>query len=146
MNSFRFPLERVLEWRATELQMAEERFRVQSAELARLEQVRAALEAEFTGAEAAVRHAAAPCGGDFAALDAFRLHIRAEEDRLARDRADRLRGVEECRRGMLEARRRCRLLERLKERRFEEWRTESARELEQLASEAFLARWPRAGG
>jgi hypothetical protein len=42
---------------------------------------------------------------------------------------------------MLEARRRCRLLERLKERRLAEWTSARDRELEEVASESFLARW-----
>ncbi len=40
-----------------------------------------------------------------------------------------------------EARRRCRLLEKLKERRRAEYDYEMNRELESLASETFLARW-----
>ena len=42
---------------------------------------------------------------------------------------------------MLEARRRCRLLEKLKERRLAEWRAAAEREIEALAAEAFLTRW-----
>jgi hypothetical protein len=44
---------------------------------------------------------------------------------------------------MHEARRRCRLLERLRERRRAEWKTENDRELEQVAAESYLARWGR---
>ena len=44
---------------------------------------------------------------------------------------------------MLEARRRCRLLERLKERRLAEWTTARDRELDELASESYLAKWNR---
>jgi hypothetical protein len=42
---------------------------------------------------------------------------------------------------MLEARRRFRLLERLKQRRLEDWRLAGDKELEELASESYLARW-----
>jgi hypothetical protein len=47
---------------------------------------------------------------------------------------------------MLEARRRCRLLERLRERRWDEWKAAADRELEETAAESYLARWesPRA--
>ena len=44
---------------------------------------------------------------------------------------------------MLEARRRCRLLERLKERRLAEWTAERDRELDEIAAESYLARWSR---
>jgi hypothetical protein len=43
--------------------------------------------------------------------------------------------------GLLEARRRCRLLERLRERRWTEWQQARDRELEELASDSYLARW-----
>jgi hypothetical protein len=42
---------------------------------------------------------------------------------------------------MLEARRHFRLLERLKQRRLEDWRLAGDKELEELASESYLARW-----
>ena len=44
---------------------------------------------------------------------------------------------------MLEARRRCSLLERLKERRLAEWTHERDRELDEIAAESYLARWSR---
>jgi hypothetical protein len=44
---------------------------------------------------------------------------------------------------MLEARRCCRLLERLKERRRAEWQAATDREMEELAAESFLAGWSR---
>ena len=47
---------------------------------------------------------------------------------------------------MLEARRRCRLLERLKERRLAEWTAERDQELEEMAAETYLARWSRGRG
>ncbi len=46
---------------------------------------------------------------------------------------------------LVEARRRCRLLERLKERRATEWRSAADRELEELASDSYLAQWARRG-
>ena len=42
---------------------------------------------------------------------------------------------------MLEACRRSRLLERLKERRLVEWRGACDREVDELAAESFLAKW-----
>jgi hypothetical protein len=44
---------------------------------------------------------------------------------------------------MLEARRRCRLLERLKDRRLTEWKAAEAHELEEVAAESYLARWKK---
>jgi hypothetical protein len=48
---------------------------------------------------------------------------------------------------IVEARRRARLLEKLRGRRLEEWRIAGEREMENFAAEAFLARWqPRRPG
>jgi hypothetical protein len=44
---------------------------------------------------------------------------------------------------LLEDRRRCRLLERLKERRWAEWQLARDRDLEDLASDSYLAQWTR---
>ena len=45
---------------------------------------------------------------------------------------------------MMQARQRCKLLERLRERRMNEWVGERDKELDELAGEAFLAGWNRA--
>jgi hypothetical protein len=44
---------------------------------------------------------------------------------------------------MLEARRRSRLLDRLRERRLEEWEATRDKELDEIASESYLAQWNR---
>jgi hypothetical protein len=44
---------------------------------------------------------------------------------------------------VLEARRRYRLLERLKDRRWAEWQSAADRELDELAADSYLAQWAR---
>jgi hypothetical protein len=139
MAGFRFPLERVLEWRRTQLEMEEMRFRAAAAALAELDRMRAELGAAGMKAESQVREWSKVSGEDLAALGNFRLRIKQKERDIDGMRAQRLRRLAERESALLEARRRCRLLERLKERRIEEWQAASDREMEAMAAELYLA-------
>jgi flagellar export protein FliJ len=145
MTAFRFRLQKVLEWRHTRLDLAEARYRQQCAELASLDRDRAALADEAMRTEASVRSWNPVTQRDLAALGEFRLHLRARDAELAGLRDRCATDLAASQSAMLEARRQCRLLERLKERGFATWTAERDRELEQLASEAFLARWAAGG-
>ena len=143
MSAFRFRLERVLAVRRTELELEEAAFERHSAEIARLDHARAAVQAEGLRAEAQIRRWSPVTGNDLAALSEFRLASRARENELALRRAEGERRRAEQKLKMLEARRRCRLLERLKDRRLTEWRSEEDRKLEEFAGERFLTQWGR---
>jgi flagellar FliJ protein len=143
MTAFRFRLARVLEWRRSELTLAETRFRQQTAALATLDHARAALDASAIRAEMQVRDAPRIEGADLAALDSFRRHVARRREALAASRAQAQRELDTLQAAMLEARRRFRLLERLRERRLAEWKAAADRELDQLASESYLARLAR---
>jgi hypothetical protein len=97
-------------------------------------------------AEQAVREARTVEAGDLWALAAYRRRIIEELQAVARQRAECERQLAAQRQRVLEARRNCRLLEKLEERRRAEWRTAVDRETETLAAESFLARWNRKGG
>jgi hypothetical protein len=71
------------------------------------------------------------------------LRVQAREAEIALERAAQVRKLAAQEAAMLEARRRCRLLERLKERRGGEWRMAENREVDELASESYIARWNR---
>lgn len=143
MNSFRFPLQKALDWRRTQLELEEIQFRQALAALAELDRARAELEAAGIRAEVAVRNWNPVAGGDLTALGSFRLRVRMEEKNLAARRGEYERKLAVRQAAMLEARRRCRLLERLRERRLSEWQAAADRELEELAAETFLLQWNR---
>ena len=143
MIPFRFPLENVLEWRRTQLELEEDKFRQETAALAELDRLRAETEAAGVKAELQVRHWRPVTGRDLGALDEFRRSVESNRKELTALRAQRLKSLAAQQSALMESRRRCRLLERLKERRFEEWRLAAARELEELASDSYLARWNR---
>ncbi len=139
MKPFRFPLEKALEWRRQQLEMEESRFKQKLGALAELDRSRAELEASAIRAELEIRTRSDISGQDLSALAAFRAHLQKKEHTLAVRRAECQHQADVQHQAMLEARRRCRLLERLRERRFAEWRTAAEREVEQLAADSHLA-------
>ncbi|MBZ5580140.1 MAG: hypothetical protein LAP40_26575 [Acidobacteriia bacterium] len=139
MTPFRFPLEKVLHWRRVQLELEENELQRQAAALAELDRQRAELEAAAIRTEVQVREWSPLAGGDLAALAGFRVHVQQEERKLGERRAERQKQLDGQQQKMLEARRRCRLLERLRERRLADWRMASDRELEQFAGECYLA-------
>lgn len=141
MKAFHFSLERALDWRRTELEQAESRFKRQAAELAEIDRLRAESEAADLRAEIEVRGWSPVAGEDLAALGAYRTGMRRHREQLQTRRVECERRVAERQKEMMEARRRVRLLERLKERRLGEWRAAFDRELEQQAAESYLAQW-----
>jgi hypothetical protein len=141
MTNFRFPLEKVLDWRRTQLELEEAAFQQRMAALTAAERARAEVSAAAATTEAEVRRWSTVSGVDLVAFGDFRLHARAQETALAVRQAECAREVAAQQASMLEARRRCRLLERLKERRLTEWKSSLDRELESGASESYLAQW-----
>jgi hypothetical protein len=141
MKSFEFRLARVLEWRQTELELADGRFCRQLEVLAELDRERALLAERRSTAEAEVRAGPNLSGSDLAALAAFRGYVDARREHLAGRRAEERRKLAGIEAALLEARRRCRLLERLKQHRLEEWIHAGKADTEQTASENYLAQW-----
>ncbi len=141
MKAFRFPLEKALDWRRTQLELEESRYKQQAAELAEIDRSRAEIEASGIRAEFQVREWRPVLSGDLAALGSFRLRVKHEQAELAPRREECAQKLNAQQNKMLEARRRCRLLERLKERRLAEWKSAESHELEEIAAESYIARW-----
>ena len=146
MTHFRFRLERVLAWRRTELELERARFEQQRLEMMKLDSERANIEAAGIRSEIEVRAWRPLTGSDLTALAAFRRHVIGKEKQIEARREEARRKLESRKSAMIEARRRCELLERLKRRRLREWQAAADGELEQLAAESFLARFARRGG
>jgi flagellar export protein FliJ len=140
MRTFRFRLERVLRWRRTQLDFEESRMKQLTAGLRRIEAAREALEEARGAARREVLSSGHPDGAELAQLACHLRRLKNDERRLAESRLEQQRRIETQRDTLLEARRRLRLLERLKEKRLEEWQQEEQREIEVLAGETFLAR------
>jgi hypothetical protein len=140
---FQFRLEKVLAWRRTELELAENRYRRQMVELAGLDHALAEFQSGALDSEKRARQFSPLLGRDLAALSEFRRHARHQEQTFVATRQQVSRRVAERQQEMTEALRKCRLLERLKQRRLAEWQGAADKELEQLAAESHLARLAR---
>jgi len=141
VKAFHFRLETVLAWRRTELELEQYKMKRLSAELEGIERSRARLAVERAAAERVILRAGVIQGADLNA-HAVRLdYLDRQERALLRRRAEQARLIDEAHRCVLEARRRLRLLEKLKFARQSEWRAEMNRELESFAAESHLARW-----
>src|SRR6185437_3021406 len=115
------------------LDLAEARLEAQHTAVAVLDGRNASLQAAAIGAEMTVRQWSTLTGADLAALDAFRRDVRRRQGELNAQLAAARGDLERLQTAMLDARRNCRLLERLRERRLAEWNSAAERELEQLA-------------
>ena len=139
MTPFRFRLEKVLAFRRTQVELEEARYKQQTAAVAELDRMRAELEANGIRTEVQVRDWSPLTGSDLTALAGFRSHVQKEEQAIALRRAHAVQQVEVLKKSMLEARRRCELLKRLREKRFTEWKAACDRELDEMASESHLS-------
>ena len=141
MRSFQFPLERVLGWRRLELRTEEARLAPLVAESCRL----SAAHLEIAGANERAQRDLLSSGPVYGAQLEALAHYRARLEKhktLVEQKAQQCReqiAAQQVR--IIEAERRARLLEKLRGRRLEEWRIAGEREMENLAGEAFLARW-----
>ncbi|HXN45684.1 MAG TPA: hypothetical protein VN893_03530 [Bryobacteraceae bacterium] len=145
MHRFQFRLGSVLGWRAVELELEEGRLEQLFTELRHRDAEALAL--QVRGRESAQLIAAKTLDGQqLAALSYHRHYLEREAARLAAQRADCSKRIAAQQQRVVEAERKVRLLERLKQRRLAEWTFEFNREMEALASETFLAKWAREKG
>jgi len=141
MQAFRFRLARVLEWYTRQYELEERRLTACLAALTDAKAAIAALLAERLAVERDMLSRKAIPARDFAALGLYRIGVRKREIELnaARERCEA--EVEAQRLKLRAAERRVRLVEKLRERRLAEYTYAETRELEELASDAFFAKW-----
>jgi hypothetical protein len=143
MQAFHFRLERVLVWRRQEQRREEARLEALNGALRALEAEAAAVPKRRADALEALAHAESVTGADLAALELHRQWAIREAKRLAQEIAETRRSLTAQEIKLAEARRRVKLVERLKERRLETWRLESDKEMEVLAGEFAVMEWRR---
>lgn len=144
MKAFRFPLERVLHWRKTQLEL-------ERAVMERLTQRRVELEAALklnaanrVDAERSIAHAGGVTSSDIQTLSAYQARATREKAALL-ERAQTLQRETAAQMAKtMETQRRVKLLERLRGKRLDEWTSTMDAEQERFAAEAWLGRWPNA--
>ena len=111
-------------------------------EMKHLERSRQDLECAVQAAEESVA-AAAPAIEELLALDAYRGFANRERVRMSQIETGLRSKAEAQRQLLVEAERRLEALNRLKERKFSDWRRELDKEQETLVAELVVARWGR---
>lgn len=145
MKKFRFPLERLRAWRRVQLDAEQSRMRALLDEEQRVASRREALGLEMERARAGVAGGATIPAFELAALNQFSIHVESETQKLKNLQRQVRQAIEQQRETLLAVRRESEVLERLRRRRYEEWRAESDREEENLVAELVVARWKAAG-
>jgi hypothetical protein len=144
LKAFRFSLERVLEWRRTSLTLEEGKLENLRAEVEALLREREELWRRIAALGAEAVEGKSLRAGDLIALERFRLRLLREVEVMTERIKERQAAAAAQAVVVTEARRRVRLVDRLKGRRYEDWKLEADREMETLAGEFAVRQW-RAG-
>ena len=144
MEGFRFHLERILDWRRTERDAEEAKLQKLTLAWEEAESAVAQAKATRTVIEMEARALESLSGRDLAALSALRVRLQVRERYLQLEVGACEKRLATQRQVWVDARRRCRLLEELKSRRLAEFEYEMERDLENLATETYLATWSQA--
>jgi flagellar export protein FliJ len=146
MKRFHFPLEQALNWRAQMARAEEARLEALFRKRRECEEVAARLESDKNTAERQVRAQSVLTAQDLESLESFGHYVVAQKARLARDVRQLNEAITAQQAKLTEARRQVRLLEKMKERKWDEWRAAADREMEAEAAELFLSKWSGRGG
>lgn len=143
MERFQFPLEKVLRWRSAQFAAEESRLKTLLEQRVRLQAARTELGAEKSKLSSSLTTLVDLRGDDLQAASVYSLRLRRQAEKLAEQLAACEKDLRVQTKKYQDAKRRVQLLEGLKERKLAEWQYSSARELETLAAESYLAKWNR---
>ena len=143
MKTFRFPLQRVLEWRALQLRVEEEKLASLQQQLTALLQMREKLEAERNRSQAHLFASGTAAGSDLQTWALYQARLVKQQELLKTQLVQCEKFSLEQRQRLMKARTDHRVLERLKERRWRQWVYLNDRELEDTAAEVYLSKWSR---
>lgn len=143
MKSFRFSLQRVLDWRTLQMRREEEKLGGLQNKLAGIVHRENALLAAQVKSESGLLGLESIHGSDLRALAAFQLRMQNERVTLKAARTQCETQIVEQRKRLLKARRDHTVLEKLKEKRLRAWSYLSDRETEETAADAYISKWAR---
>jgi flagellar export protein FliJ len=143
VKTFRFPLQKVLEWRRLQERTEEEKLSTLQNQLAAVAHREAELALMELNAEMNLLRQEALPGSDFRALAGFQIRLRNERASLLAMRETLGKQITEQRKRLLRARRDHKIVESLKEKRKQQWAYMNDRELENLAAESYISNWVR---
>jgi flagellar protein FliJ len=140
MKAFEFRLQRIADFRRQQSDVAKSRLQMLLGEMQRLEEERRSLEEQRHESRSSVTGRNDAKGEDFFALASFQEYLGRRMKELSQKESDLAAKIEKQRDAVVEAERKVKLLDRLKERKFQEWRAASDRELDDLAADSHMAR------
>ena len=143
MKVFRFPLQRVLEWRALQLRVEEEKLATLQQQLASMLELREKLASARNRSESNLFVSGTAAGSDLQSWALYQARLVKQQELLKTQIVQCEKLTLEQRQRLLKARTDHRVLERLKERRWRQWVYLNDRELEDTAAEVYLAKWGR---
>jgi len=146
MKRFRFPLDRVRQFRKMQMESEHAKLEQIYARLHSIESLTAELGRQKRQAETSVVSAASVAGLELNSLKEFRTYARKMTSVFQLRRAKIEAEIELQRQALLEARRKYEMLDRLRSRSRSKWQYEFDREQDQLAAEVHLAGWNRLHG
>lgn len=143
MKTFRFPLQRVLEWRALQQRVEEEKLAGLQQQLTSLLQLRKQLSSERNRSQSQLFSSGTAAGSDLQSWALYQARLVKQQELVKTQLGQCEKLILEQRQRLLKARTDHRVLERLKERRWRQWVYLNDRELEDTAAEVYLSKWSR---
>jgi flagellar export protein FliJ len=141
MKKFNFPLARVMDFRRMQARVEEVKLEALYAELRAIDAREVALIQEKVQAEKTLKSAKSVTGFELEVFDSYRQAMAEDQKRMDKARADCRKRIDAQLAVLTAKRRDVKLLEHLKENRFERWEKEMFKEIDQLAEEAYLAKF-----
>jgi flagellar export protein FliJ len=141
MKRFYFQLQTALEWRRRRMDLEQARLTGLEARKQELTSAMSDLQKSWRDSRELVLSSPAINATDLAALEIYRHSVDRQQHRLEGEMARLAGAIAAQQKKLLEASREFRLLEKLQQRRFAEWRRAAEAELESEAGELYLAKW-----
>jgi flagellar export protein FliJ len=143
MTTFHFRLQRVLEFRGTQFQVAESECHRAAARLRSIQAQQAALAARKSETRKAFANLPEAEGSDLMPLPDWYQWTEKAGSRLSSLERTAVEELQKHRDALIEARRKVRLLEKLRDKRQAEWQQQFDREIEELAADSTNSRYAR---
>jgi flagellar export protein FliJ len=141
VKKFTFPLGRVMDFRRTQQRLEEIKLETLHAGMRAMDAREAALIQRRVQSEKALKSAASATGEELQTFNAYGLAMKEEIKRMDKTRAECRKRIEAQLAVVTAKRREVKLLEKLKEQRFEKWEKEMLKEIDSQAEEAYLSKW-----
>jgi hypothetical protein len=141
MKAFRFPLDRALHIRRTQLEIERAKLQKLTNDREQLELQATELLLESVNTRRTILTQGLVTAGEISTMPDYQRNTREHLRRLDRQKQDLLKKTESQMHQAVEAERKVKLLERLRGQRFAEWNSLAQKEQENFIADAYLARW-----